>query len=189
MSKSSTPTLTPHQTLASRVSFMMTPSKSFTMPMAAVPWWTEHSPNSVTSGWKLRSQDIDSLWKNVMTLHYAATVSTGRTSPTTTLSFEQADSWLTPEGLHALGLPSSPLSSQKEPQPVSILSHLNLSQYPHDLHARLAFPSSPLAKGLLTRPLPLPYCMKMDSSSSVYPHLTIQGSATRPLFVTTVKSG
>src|SRR6266850_308460 len=152
MSKSSTPTLTPHQTLASRVSFMMTPSKSFTMPMAAVPWWTEHSPNSVTSGWKLRSQDIDSLWKNVMTSHYTTTTLTGRISPTTTLSFEQADSWLTPEGLHALGLPSSPSSSQKEP-------------------------------------LPLPYCMKMDSLSSVYPRLTTQGFATKSPSVATVKPG
>src|SRR6266850_1011534 len=189
MSKSFTPTLTPHRTLASHVSFATMPSKSFTMPMAAAPWWTEHSPNLVTSGWKLRSQDIDSLWRNVMTLHYATTASTGRMSPTMMPLFEQADSWLTPEGLHALGVPSSPSSSQKEPLPTSIPSHPNLSQYPHDLRAQLAFPGSPLAKALLTGPLPPPYCMKMDSSSSVYPRLTIQGSATKSRSVTTVKSG
>jgi len=157
--------------------------------MAAVPWWTEHSPNLMTSGWKLRSQDIDSLWKNVMTSHYTATDSTKRISPTMMPLFEQADSWLMPEGLHTLGLPFSPSSSQSEPLPVSILNHPNLSQYPHDLCTRLAFSGSLLAKGLLTRPLPLPYHMKMDSSSSVYPRLTIQEATTKSPSVTTARSG
>src|SRR6267142_2192265 len=134
MSRNSMPTLTPHQTLASCISSATMPSKSSTMPMAAAPWWTEHSPNLVTSDWKLRSQDIDSLWKNMMTLCYAAIGSTGRISPTTTPLLEQANSWLTPEGLHVLGLPSSPLSSQKELLPIPIPSHPNLSQYPHELH-------------------------------------------------------
>src|SRR6267142_2466785 len=183
------PTLTPHRTLANHISFATMPSKSFTMPMAAVPWWIEHSPNSVTLDSKLRSQDIDSLWKNVMTLHYAATTLTRRISPITTPSFKQANSWLTLEGLHMLGLPSSPTSSQKEPLPVSIPNHLNLSQFPHNLRAQLTFPSSPLAKGLLTGPLPLPYHMKMDSSSAVYPCLMIQGSATKSPSVATARSG
>src|SRR6266850_6733436 len=188
MSKSFTPTLTPHRTLASHVSFATMPSKSFTMPMAAAPWWTERSPNLVTSGWKLRSQDIDSTWKNVITWHYAIKGSTGKTSPTTMQSSELEDFWLMPEVLHGSERPCSPSSSQIDNQPASPPNHLNLFPYPLDPRPRLAFPGSPLAKALLTGPLPLPYHMKMDSSSSVYPCLTIQGSTTKYPSVATARS-
>src|SRR6266850_6680652 len=174
MSRNSTPTHALHQTLVSHVNFAMTPSRSSTTTMAAVPWWTEHSPNLQTSGWKLRSQDIDSLWKNVMTLCYVGIGSTKKTSPTTTPLSKLADSWLMPEALHALDLPCLPSSSPIEPLPTSPQNHPNLCPCHLEPQSQLIFPGSLLANGLLTGPLPLPYRMKMDSSSSVYPCLMIQ---------------
>src|SRR6266850_931727 len=100
MNKSSTPTHALLLILASHNSFATMPFRSSTTAMAATPWWTEHSPNSEMSGWKLRSQDIDSTWKNVITWHYAVKGSRGRTSPTTMQSSELEDFWLTPEALH-----------------------------------------------------------------------------------------
>jgi len=70
--------------------------------MAAAPWWTEQSPNSEISGWKLRSQDIDSSWRNVITWHYAIKESIRKNSPTAMLSSELEDFWLMPEALHRL---------------------------------------------------------------------------------------
>src|SRR6266850_7449281 len=187
--KNSTPTHALLLTLANHASFATMPSKSSTTTMAAVPWWTEHSPNSETSGWKLRSQDIDSTWRNVITWHYTVRGSIGRTLPTTMQSSELEDFWLTPEALHGSERPCSPSFSQKDNQPASPTNHPNLFPYLLDPHSRLAFPDSPLAKALLTGPLPLPYRMKMDSSSSVYPRLTIQGSAIKPPFAVTARSG
>src|SRR6266850_1606137 len=186
--KNSTPTHALLLTSVSHVSFATMPSKSSTTTMAAAPWWTKHSPNSEMLGWKLRSQDIDSTWKNVITWHYAAKGSTGKTSLTMMQSLELEDFWLTPEALHGSERPCSPSSSQIDNQPASPPNHPNLFPYPLDPRPQLAFPGSPLAKALLTRPLPLPYRMKMDSSSSVYPRLTIQGSTTKPPFATTAKS-
>src|SRR5882672_1443156 len=94
-----------------------------------------------------------------------------------------------PEVLHGSERPCSPSSSQINNQPASPLNHPNLFPYPLDPQPQLAFPGSSLAKALLTGPLPLPYRMKMDSSSSVYPHLTIQGSVTKPLSATTARLG
>src|SRR5882672_6167020 len=186
--KNSMPTHALLLTSASHASFATTPSKSSITTMAAAPWWTERSPNSEMSGWKLRLQDIDSTWKNMITWHYAAKGSKGRTLPTTMQSSELEDFWLTPEALHGSERPCSPSSSQKDNQPTSPPNHPNLFPCPLDPQLRLAFPGSPLAKALLTRPLPLPYRMKMDSSSSVYPCLTIQGSAIKPPFAATARS-
>src|SRR6266850_8014858 len=187
--KSSTPTHAPLPTSANRDSFVMMPSKSSTTTMGAAPWWTDHSPNLGMSGWKQRSQDIDSTWKDMITWHYAIKGSTGRTLPTTMQSSELEDFWLTPEALHGSERPCSPSSSQIDNQPTSPLNHPNLFLYPLDHQPRLAFPGSPLAKALLTGLLPLPYRMKMDSSSSVYPRLTIQGSVTKPPSAATARSG
>src|SRR6267142_1381752 len=185
--KNSTPTHVLLLTSANHVSFATMPFKSSITTMAAVPWWTERSPNLEMSGWKLKSQDIDSTWRNVMTWHYAIKGSTGKNSLTMMQSSELEDFWLMPEALHGSERPCSPSSSQIDNQPASPLNHPNLFPYPLDPRLRLAFPGSPLAKALLTRPLPLPYRMKMDSSSSVYPHLTIQGSTIKPPFATTAK--
>src|SRR6266850_1602812 len=187
--KNSTPTHTLLLTSVSHASFATMPSKSSITTMAAAPWWTEHSPNSEISGWKLRSQDIDSTWKNVMTWHYATKGLTGKNSLTTMQSSELEDFWLTPEALHGSERPCSPSSSQIDNQPTSPQNHPNLSLYLPDPRSQLTFPGSPLGKALLTGPLPLPYRMKMDSSSSVYPCLTIQGSATRSPFAATARSG
>src|SRR6267142_3905603 len=94
--------------------------------MGAAPWWTERSPNLEISGWKLRLQDIDSSWRNMMTWHYAIKGSIKRTLPTTMPLSELGDSWLTPEALHGLEVPSSPSSSLTDPQPMSLLNHPNL---------------------------------------------------------------
>src|SRR6267142_4300509 len=186
--KNSMPTHALLLTSASHASFATTPSKSSITTMAAAPWWTERSPNSEMSGWKLRLQDIDSTWKNMITWHYAVKGSIGKTLPTTMQSSELEDFWLTPEALHRLERPCSPSSSQIDNQPASPPNHLNLFPYPLNPRSRLAFPGSTLAKALLTRLLPLPYHMKMDSSSSVYPRLTIQGSATKSPFAATARS-
>src|SRR6267142_5560553 len=188
MNKNSMPTHTLLLTSASHTSFAMMPSKSSITTMAAAPWWTERSPNSEILGWKLRSQDIDSTWRNVIIWHYTVKGLRGRTSPTMMQSSELEDFWLTPEVLHGSEQPCSPSSSQIDNQPASPPNHPNLFPYPLDPHSRLAFPGSPLAKALLTGPLPLPYRMKMDSSSSVYPRLTIQGSTTKPPFAATARS-
>src|SRR6267142_804613 len=163
--KNSTPTHALLLTSVSHASFATMPSKSSITTMAAAPWWTEQSPNLEMSGWKLRSQDIDSTWKNVITWHYAVKGSIGKTSPTTMQSSELEDFWLMPV-LHGSEQPCSPSSSQIDNQPTSPPKHPNLFPYPLNPHSRLAFPGSPLAKALLTGPLPLPYRMKMDSSSS-----------------------
>src|SRR6266850_4835242 len=186
--KNSMPTHTLLRTLANHVSFATMPSRSSTITMAATPWWTEHSPNSEMLGWKLRSQDIDFSWRNVITWHYAVGRSTRRTLPIVMQSSELEDFWLTPEVLHGSERPCSPSSSQKDNRPASPPNHPNLFPYPLDPQLRLAFPGSPLAKALLTRPLPLPYCMKMDSSFSVYPRLTIQGSVIKSPFAATARS-
>src|SRR6267142_252192 len=189
MNKNSMPTHALLLTLASHASFATMPSKSSTTTMAAAPWWTEHSPNSETSGWKLRSQDIDSTWRNVITWHYAVKGSIGKTLPTTMQSSELEDFWLTPEALHGSEQPCSPSSSQKDNQPASPPNHPNLFPYLLDPHSRLPSPDSPLPKALPTRPLPLPYRMKMDSLSSVYPRLTIQGSVIKPPSAATARLG
>jgi len=125
----------------------------------------------------------------VITWHYAIRGSTGKTSPTTMQLSELEDFWLTPEALHGSERPCSPSSSQIDNQPASPPNHPNLFLYPLDHQPQLAFPGSPLAKALLTGLLPLPYRMKMDSLSSVYPCLTIQGTTTKPPSVATVRSG
>src|SRR6266850_2251122 len=186
--KNSMPTHTLLRTLANHVSFATMPSRSSTTTMAATPWWTEHSPNSEMLGWKLRSQDIDSTWRNVMTWHYAVKGSTGKTLSTTMQSSELEDFWLMPEALHGSERPCSPSSSQKDNRPASPPNHQNLFLCLLKPPLRLAFPGSPLAKALLTGPLPLPYRVKMDSSSSVYPRLTIQGSAIKSPFAATARS-
>src|SRR6266850_6338963 len=152
--KNSMPTHAPLLISANHVSFATTPSRSSTTTMAAAPWWTEHSPNSETSGWKLRSQDIDSTWRNVITWHYAVKGSRGKTLSTTMQSSELEDFWLTPEALHGSERPCSPSSSQKDNQPTSPPNHPNLFPCPLDPQLRLAFPDSLLAKALLTGPLP-----------------------------------
>src|SRR6267142_2394122 len=119
-------------TSASPSSFATMPSRSSTTTMAAMPWWTKHSPNSEMSGWKLKSQDIDSSWRNMITWHYTIKGSTGKTSPTTMQSSELEDFWLTPEVLHGSERPCSPSSSQIDHQPASPPNHLNLFLYPLD---------------------------------------------------------
>jgi len=157
--------------------------------MAAAPWWIEHLPSLEILDWRVRSQDINSSWRNVITWHYAIKGSIERTSPTTMPSYELEGSWLTPEALHRSEQPYSPSSSQKDNLLASLQNHLNLYPYHPDPQPQLTFPNSPLAKGLLTRLLPLPYRMKMDSSSLVYSRLTIQASATKSPFVRTARSG
>src|SRR6266850_2772944 len=125
-------THTPHPTLASRISFATTPSRSSTTTMAAAPWWTKQSPNLEILGWKLRSQDIDSSWRNVITWHYALRGLTRKTLPTTMPSSELGDFWLTPEALHELEAPCSPSSSQTNNQPMSPQNHPNLCPYHPD---------------------------------------------------------
>ena len=156
--------------------------------MAAAPWWIEHLPSLEILDWRVRSQDIDSSWRNMITWHYAVKGSIERTSPTTMPSYELEGSWLTPEALHRSEQPYSPSSSQKDNLLASPQNHPNLYPYHPDPQPQLTFPGSSLAKALLTGPLPLPYRMKMDSSSSVYPHLTIQGSVTRSPSVNSARS-
>src|SRR6267142_736984 len=189
MNKNCMPTHILLLTSANRVNFATTLSRSSTITMAAAPWWTEHSPSVEISDWRVRSQDIDSSWRNVITWHYTIKGSIGRTLPTTMPSYELEGSWLMPEALHGSEQPCSPSSSQKDNPLTSPQNHLNLYPYHPDPQPQLAFPGSLLAKALLTGPLPLPYRMKMDSSSSVYPHLTIQASVTKSPSAGTARSG
>src|SRR6266850_7495267 len=189
MNKNSTPTHVLPQTSVNCISFATMLSRSSTITMAAAPWWTKHSASSGILDWRVRSQDIDSSWRNVITWHYTIKGSIGRTSPTTMPSCELEGSWLMPEALHGSEQPYSPSSSQKDNPLASPQNHPNLYPYHPDPQPRLTFPDSLLAKGLLTRPLPLPYRMKMNSSSLVYPHLTIQASATKSPSVGTARSG
>src|SRR6266850_203134 len=189
MNKNGTPTHVLLLTSANRISFVMMPSRSSTTTIAATPWWTEHSPSLEILDWRVRSQDINSSWRNVITWHYTVKGLIRRTSPTTMPSYELEDSWLMPEVLHRSEQPCSPSSSQKDNPLTSPHNHPNLYPYHPDPQPQLAFPNSPLAKGLLTRLLPLPYHMKMDSSSSVYPRLTIQASVTKSPSVGTARSG
>src|SRR6267142_261 len=188
MNKNCMPTHILLLTSANRVNFATTLSRSSTITMAATPWWTEHSPSLEILDWRVRSQDIDSSWRNVITWHYAIKGSIRRTSPTMMPSYKLEGSWLTPEALHGSEQPCSPSSSQKDNPLTSPQNHLNLYPYHPDPQPQLAFPGSLLAKALLTGPLPLPYRMKMDSSSSVYPHLMRQESTTRSPFATTARS-
>jgi hypothetical protein len=131
-SKSCMQPLFPTLTLASRISFMMMPYRSSTSAMAAAPWWIEHSPSSVTSGWKQRPSAIDTTWRNVITWHYAACTSSKRSTLTTRHSSPLLDTWLTPEALAGLEPSSFPTHSQTfQHTPNQLQHHPNLSPYHH----------------------------------------------------------
>jgi hypothetical protein len=156
--------------------------------MAATPWWIEHSHRSGTLVSTQKSYITDSAWRNVMTLHYLAATSSMRSSRTTKSSSPPLNSWLTPEALQELVLPSSPKSHHQSPLPNVSPRHPNLDSLALDQKPRLAFPQSPLAKALRTGPLPLFYRMRMDNLRTPFLPQTTMGSGIRFRSVATARS-
>jgi hypothetical protein len=181
-------TLAPLLTIQNHVTFMMMPSRSSTLTMAATPWWIEHSHKSGTLASMQRWYVIDSAWWNMMTSHYLAATSHVQSSKTMRSSSPALDSWLTPEALQESAPPSSPKFHHQSPPPAAFPHHPNLNPLAPDQRPRLAFPRSSLAKALRTSPLPLSYHTRMGSLRMPFLPQTTMGSGTRSPSVATAKS-
>jgi hypothetical protein len=182
-------TLAPLPTIQNHVTFVMMPSRSFTPTMAAAPWWIEHLHKSGTPASMQRWYVIDSAWRNVMISCYLAATSHAQSFRTTRSSSPALNSWLMPEALQELALPSSLKFHHQSPPPATFPHHPDLNPLTPDQKPQLAFPQSLLAKALWTSPLPLSYHTRMGSLHTPFLPQTTLGSRTRSPSVATAKSG
>jgi hypothetical protein len=131
-SKSCTQPLSLTLTLASHLSFAMTPYRSSTSAMAAAPWWIEHSPSLATLDWKRKPSAIDTTWRNVITWRYTAHASSKTSALMMRHSSPLLDTCLMPEALAGSEPSSFSMHYQTSPHVLNQSQHHpNLSPYHH----------------------------------------------------------